>query len=90
MEERVPQYLHQPIQILWWDAQEFLTLWVVMIVVVLIQVPLWGWGAFFVFAYYFSGWSAGKTRGFLVHLAYRAGFMTLRGYPAPAAETFHE
>jgi type IV conjugative transfer system protein TraL len=90
MEERIPQYLHQPVQILWWDGQEFIALWIMLIFVVIMKPPLWVWGLFLVGAYYFSGWSADKPRGYLLHLAYKFGFVRMRGYPVPAAIKFAE
>ena len=88
MEARIPQYLHLPVQVLWFDAQEVL----IMIGSLVVSVTIGGylWIVVILGLFFFIPWKRSKPRGFLAHLVYRSGLVGLKGYPAPAAELFYE
>ncbi len=88
MKERMAAYLHKPLQILWFDANELMVIvlgylaamsfgglaWLLMIIVPSILIPF----------------NRKKPRGYLLHLVYRMGFSKLQGYPLPTANKFEE
>lgn len=88
MKTRVPQYLHKPPQILWFDAQEILIIAAVYIGAVTFKGYSW-------VLLVFLAWNAirikrKKPRGFILHLFYRAGLFKLKHYPLPTARRFYE
>lgn len=88
MKVRIPQYLHKPPQILWFDAQEILILCIVYVGIVTFK----GWSWLPLIA---SAWSAirfkrRKPRGYILHLFYRSGLFKLKHYPLPTARSFYE
>lgn len=88
MAYRVPQYLHKPLQVLWFDThdilillfggfiaqvlQSYLGLVILGLCVVLMRIK------------------GSKPRGWVLHSIYRVGLARLKGYPLPTARTFHE
>ena len=88
MDERLPQYLHRPVQILWFGADEFV-LALSTIFVAIIVGGMIGWalvGALLLFI----PWKRSKPRGFLPHLAWRWGLLSFRHYPGPTQTRFYE
>ena len=88
MDERLPQFLHKPVQILWFDAQEFILVTSTIFVAVIVDQMI-GWaliGALLLFI----PWKRTKPRGFIPHLAWRWGLVSLRHYPGPAQPRFYE
>ena len=88
MDERLPQYLHRPVQILWFAADEFVLV-LSSVFVAAIVGGLIGWlliGALLLFI----PWKRAKPRGFLSHLAWRWGLVTFRNYPGPTQTCFFE
>lgn len=88
LDERLPQYLHRPVQILWFDAQEFIvvmtTIFVAVIVGGVIGIVLFG------ILLLFLPWKRTKPRGFIPHLAWRWGLLKFRHYPGPTQTRFYE
>jgi type IV conjugative transfer system protein TraL len=88
MKVRIPQYLHRPPQILWFDAQEILIL--ACVYVGAVSFKGWSWAPLVI-----AGWAAirfkrRRPRGFILHLFYRTGLFPLKNYPLPTASAFHE
>ncbi len=79
MEYRVPQYLHRPIQLLWWEQDEIVSI----IIGYLLGFFLGGWWYLSLIAvpYAYIRFRRQMPRGFLLHLQYRAGLMSFKGYP---------
>ena len=88
MDERLPQYLHRPVQIFWFGSDEFILV-MSTIFVGLIVGGLIGWslvGALLLFI----PWKRSKPRGFLPHLAWRWGLLSFPHYPGPTQTRFYE
>ncbi len=88
MQVRIPQYLHKPPQILWFDAHEILILASVYVGVVVFKGYSW-------IPLILVGWSAirfkrRRPRGYILHLFYRSGLFHLKHYPLPTARIFYE
>ena len=88
MDERLPQFLHKPVQILWFDAQEFIVV-VSTIFVAVIAGGYVGWSLLGVLLL-FIPWKRTKPRGFMPHLAWRWGLLKLPRYPGPTQTRFCE
>ncbi len=88
MKARVPQYLHRPVQILWFDSHEVMVLCLGYLGITTLQGPAWivivglTWAAIY--------FKRRKPRGYLLHLFYRLGLFKLKGYPLPTAGRFYE
>ena len=88
MDERLPQYLHRPVQILWFGADEFIVVMSTLFVAVIVGAGA-GWtliGALLLFI----PWKRTKPRGFIPHLAWRWGLLVLPHYPGPTQTRFFE
>lgn len=77
---KIPQYLHRPLQVLWWESDEFL--------IVMLGFGMWltFGGYYFVVVgltvpYVYSKFKKRYSRGFLRHMMYFAGFKRFEGYP---------
>jgi hypothetical protein len=88
MDERLPQYLHLPVQILWFGADEFILVMSTIFVAVIVG-GIAGW-MFILALLLFIPWKRTKPRGFLPHLAWRWGLMSMRHYPGPTQTRFCE
>ena len=88
MDERLPQFLHKPVQVLWFDAEEF----VVVMATVFVATVVGGLVGWFLFGalFLFIPWKRSKPRGFMPHLAYRWGVVRLKHYPASTQTVFFE
>ncbi|SHM45548.1 TraL protein [Sphingobium sp. YR657] len=87
MDERLPQFLHKPVQILWFDAQEFILVTSTIFVAVIVGQMI-GWAL--IGALLFIPWKRTKPRGFIPHLAWRWGLISFRHYPGPTQTRFYE
>lgn len=77
---KIPQYLHKPLQVLWWETDEFMIvglgfgLWLMFggyyFIIIGLTVP-----------YIYSKFKKKHSRGFLKHLMYFSGFKGMKGYP---------
>lgn len=88
MKERMPQYLHLPLQILWFDVEELM-----VIVVLYVMSLVFGgfmWFGLVIGPYLFMQAKRKYQRGFLRHLLYQGGIYTLEGYPGPYDNEFYE
>lgn len=88
MDERLPQYLHKPVQVLWFDAEEFVVVLATVFVALMIGGTL-GW-LLFGSLFLFIPWKRSKPRGYIPHLIYRYGIMHFRNYPRSTQTRFFE
>ena len=89
MSVRVPQYLHLPVQVLFWDSHE-LALLIMAFTFSLILESLIFWAIFFGIAFVVIRIKRNRPRGWLLHIPYRLGLMRVKGYPLPTAKRFSE
>lgn len=84
----MPQYLHLPLQILWFDIE----IWSVVVVLYAICMVYggWLWLILPIGVYAFIVVKRGKPRGFLRHLLYKAGIYKLDFYPPAHSRDHHE
>jgi type IV conjugative transfer system protein TraL len=85
---RMPQYLSNPIQMLWWEQDE-----VVVIMVTLcgaLFVGGWAWLALLVGPFSYSRFKKTYPKGFLKHLLFMVGLMKFEGYPTAFEKHFIE
>ena len=88
MDQRLPQYLHLPVQILWFGADEFILVMSTIFVAVIVGGVI-GWtliGALL----YFLVFEGTKTNKFIPHLAWRWELLRFRHYPGPTQTRFFE
>ena len=85
---RLPQYLHLPIQFLWFDSEELM-----IIVVMYIFATVFGgysWFLMIIVPYLYMQYKRNKPRGYLRHLIFLGGIYTLKNYPGPHGKRFSE
>jgi hypothetical protein len=87
VDERLPQFLHRPVQILWFDSQEFIVVMSVIFVAVIVGGII-GWRSSALFSSSFPG--SGPSRAVHPHLAWRWGLARFRNYPGPTQTRFFE
>ena len=88
MEERMPIYLHMPLQILWFDLSEMGA-----IVVFYIGALIFGglmWFVLILGPTVLISITRAQPRGYMKHLMYLSGWTNLAGYPIPSAKHFRE
>ena len=88
MKARVPQYLHLPVQVLWFDMEELMVL--VILYLIALVFGGWTWLGLLVGPYTYMQVKRRKPRGFLRNLLYQAGIYSMEGYPSPYSNRFHE
>jgi len=88
LDERLPQFLHRPVQILWFDSQEFIMVMSTIFVAVIVGGII-GW-AFIGALLLFIPWKRTKPRGFIQHLAWRWGLVRFPHYPGPTQTRYFE
>lgn len=88
MDERLPQYLHGPVQILWFGSDEFILVMSTIFVAAIVG-GLVGWMLILALLL-FIPWKRTKPRGFLSHLTWRWGLVRFRHYPGPTQTRFFE
>jgi len=75
----IPQHLHKPLQVLWWDSDEFM-----IIFLFLVGGLLFHWGFYLpmlIVPYLYGRFKKAYPRGFLKHLLYFGGFKEFKKYP---------
>jgi hypothetical protein len=85
---RVPQYLHLPLQILWFDTEEVSV--IVMSYLISIIFGGYAWFLLVLGPCLYISIKRRQPRGYLVHTLHRLGFAKLVGYPGPQAKEFYE
>ena len=87
-QSRLPIYLHQPLQVLWFDAHEM-----AIIVIFYLGATIFGgitYITLFLGPALLIPMKRRQARGWFGHLAYANGFFELKGYPLPTATKFNE
>jgi type IV conjugative transfer system protein TraL len=86
--EPFPRYLSAPLQILWWDPDEFGAIMIGF----LCGVILGGFAWFSIIAVpvLYKRVKADRPRGFPAHLSYSLALLTFEGYPPFFEERFFE
>ncbi len=88
MQERMPEYLHLPLQVLWFDAPE-----ISMIAMLYITAAIFGgitWLFLFLGPVLIIPYKRSKPRGFFSHLLYVLGWSNFAGYPPFTTSRFSE
>ena len=84
----MPEYLHLPLQVLWFDAPE-----ITMIAMFYITAAIFGgiaWLFLFVGPFLIIPYKRSKPRGFFSHVLYALGFSKFYGYPIFMVSEFRE
>ncbi|WP_257291443.1 type IV conjugative transfer system protein TraL, partial [Endozoicomonas sp. ONNA1] len=87
-EERVPQYLHMPMQILWFDTTEWTLILGTYLVVLLFGMFAGGIALLLLLSA--IQYKRKRERGFFQHILYEYGYSSIEGYPLPTADVFYE
>jgi hypothetical protein len=87
-EERMSQYLHQPLQILWFDTSEVAML--VLLYIFALVVGGLAWIGLLIIPFFLIPYKRTLQRGFFQHVLYAYGWRDIKGYPAPTAYQFFE
>lgn len=87
-EGRLYKYPHQPIQIFWFDRDE----WLILIMSYLASMQMGGylWAFIFPVSYILIQIKRGQGRGFFMHLLYSIGLTDITGYPNSSANDLEE
>jgi len=88
VEYRVPEYLHRPIQVLWFEQDELLS--IVMGYVVGFMAGGWWYLCVIAVPYAYIKVRRRRARGFLIHLQYTLGLLTFKGYPGAFQNNYSE
>jgi len=79
MEYKVPQYLHRPVMVLWFEGDEMVT--VVIGFLIGFFMNGWWWLALVIVPYIYIIMKRRNPRGYLRHIQYQLGLMKFKGYP---------
>jgi len=88
MEEKLPEYLHRPLQVLWFDTHELAVFGVCYIIATIFGGMSWFLlivGPVLVIPY-----KREKPRGFFAHFLFEQGLMDFPGYPIATMKSFRE
>ena len=83
-----PQYLHRPLQILWFELDEVIIFFACFSATMI--YGRWLWLIWPVGQYAYSRTKRNNPRGFLKHVLYILGFVQMKGYPEYFQKEFHE
>jgi hypothetical protein len=81
------KYIHQPIQILWFDQNE------IFIFIAAYMFGMMGGGVFWcslLVTPFFIKYKRKQNRGYFNQLIYFYGFRKMKGYPDPSEKRFYE
>lgn len=85
---RMPQYLHLPYQVLFFDLEDLIILLMSLAFALIFHLGLLLLGSFLVFLN--QKIKTNYPRGFLIHLLYRMGILTFYKYPFGFEKDFRE
>lgn len=88
MDGIMPQYIHLPLQFLWFDSEELM-----LIIVIYLSMMIFGIYAGVVgiaCLLYYMRLKRNKPRGYLGHLMYSIGLYKIKGCSNPFANRFYE
>ena len=83
-----PHYLHRPLQVLWWEVDEF-----VIVIISLMLALMFGyvfWVMLVLVPYGYSKFKKSYPRGFLFHLLWILGLIDFKHYPTYFEKEFRE
>jgi type IV conjugative transfer system protein TraL len=85
---RCPRYLHKPIQVLWWEADEFVIVMIFFTLALIFGYVFW----LFLFAgpYIYTKFKRKYPRGFFKHLFWFSGVIKMKHYPSFFEKEFLE
>ena len=89
VEAIVPQYLHRPFQLLFWESDE-LALIIIMITLASIGSSKILWLLTIVLPMTYSRMKKSYPRGFLKHMLYSLGFIKFSHYPNAETQRYFE
>lgn len=87
-EEKMPQFLHLPIQVMWFDANELTFLALLYMLCSLLGG--WAWLLMLLLPYPVLKYKRSQQRGFFLQILYILGVMDIQGYPDASAKQFRE
>jgi len=89
MEQKIPQYIDSPPQILFWEADEFgfITLFFIL---ALMNGGWIMWGLVITGPWFYIHFKRKNNRGFLKHLFYMSGIKNIKYYPSIFIDEFME
>lgn len=85
---RLPQYLHRPLQILFFEADDFFAFGLGYLAGFMLGG--WAWSLILILPLAYRAAKKGRPRGFLKHLAWAIGWAPMPGYPTYFDSEFHE
>jgi len=85
---KFPQYLSRSFQVLWLELDE-LAIFLFLLTMALVYGGL-AWVGFVVGQYWYSRIKRRRPRGFLKHILYLSGFVSMKNYPDYFQQEFHE
>ncbi len=88
MDEKMPEYLHLPLQVLWFDTPEL-----TLIAMLYIMAAIFGgiaWAFLFVGPILIIPYKRAQPRGYFSHLLYVLGWQSYSGYPSHTLSRFAE
>lgn len=85
---RLPQYLHMPVQIIWFESDEIMVILFGYLIGNLFGG--WAWAAIAVLPWPYIIAKKKNPRGYLKHLLYMLGFLKIDGYPIYFSQEFNE
>ena len=88
MNNYCPRYLHRPLQVLWWEADEFAIV-MIFFTLALIYGYLF-WLLMIAVPYGYSKFKRKYPRGFIFHLLWFVGLLNFKGYPSFFEKEFRE
>lgn len=86
---QAPKYLDAPIQILWWEVDEFGVVFGCFCCALYFG-GIWFWGSLFVVPWLYIRAKKLGSRGFLKHLIVKSGLAGIDGYPTAFENKFME
>jgi type IV conjugative transfer system protein TraL len=86
--EPFPRYLSNPLQVLWWDPDEFAAIMIGFLVGVIMGGI--GYLAIIIAPILYKKLKANRPRGYPIHLSYALALLHLPGYPLYFEEEFFE
>lgn len=89
MVKKFPEYLHRPLQVLWWESDE-LGLMMLALVIGMVFEHIIFWIVPFLGVFQYGKIKKKYPRGFIKHLMYFIGLVKFKHYPDYWEEVFQE
>lgn len=85
---KCPQHLSAPIQVLFWELDEVLIIFMFFIIAMMFNG--WAWLLLFIGPFIYSKLRKRYNKGFLIHLMYLSGIKPFKHYPISFQNKFME